>query len=101
MDVNWFFHCLRRRLILAIGMGLVVAMACAIALWFIFPESSSAVALFQVESKEPTLIDFTHAGDMRDFDVLQKTQLALLKSHYVLQTALRPPGISSAQRAGW
>lgn len=95
MDVNWFFHCLRRRLILAVGMGLVVAMACAIALWFVFPESSSAVALFQVESKEPTLMDFTHGGDMRDFDVLQKTQLALLKSHYVLQTALRPPGISS------
>jgi succinoglycan biosynthesis transport protein ExoP len=95
MDVNWFFHCLRRRLILAIGMGLVVAIASAIALWFIFPESSSAVALFQVESKEPTLIDFSHAGDMRDFDILQKTQLALLKSHYVLQAALRGPGISS------
>jgi succinoglycan biosynthesis transport protein ExoP len=95
MDVNWFFHCMRRRLILAVGMGLVVAVASAIALWFIFPESSSAVALFQVESKEPTLIDFTHVSDMRDFDILQKTQLALLKSNYVLQAALRGPGIST------
>jgi polysaccharide biosynthesis transport protein len=95
MDANWFFHCLRRRLILAVGMGLVVAIASAIALWFVFPESSSAVALFQVESKEPTLIDFARAGDVRDFDILQKTQLALLQSHFVLQAALRGPGISS------
>jgi succinoglycan biosynthesis transport protein ExoP len=95
MDVNWFFHCLRRRWILAVGMGLVAAVASAIAMWFIFPESSSAVALFQVESKEPTLIDFTHARDTQDFDILQKTQLALLKSHYVLEKALRGPGVSS------
>jgi capsular exopolysaccharide synthesis family protein len=96
MDVNWFLHCLRRRLILAVCMGAVVAIASAIALWFIFPESSSAIALFQVESKEPSLaFDVSHGNDVRDFDILQKTQLALLQSHFVLQSALRGPGIAS------
>jgi succinoglycan biosynthesis transport protein ExoP len=96
MDVNWFVHCLRRRIVLALCMGLVVATAAAIALWFIFPESSSAVALFQVDSKEPSLaFDVTRGNDIRDFDILQKTQLALLKSHFVLQAALRGPGIAS------
>jgi polysaccharide biosynthesis transport protein len=95
MDVNWFIHCLRRRLILAVCMGLVAALAVAVALWFIFPESSSAIALFQIDSKEPSLaFDVTH-GTGGDFDILQKTQLALLKSHFVLQAALRGPGIAS------
>jgi polysaccharide biosynthesis transport protein len=96
MDVNWFVHCLRRRIVLAVCMGLVVAFGAAIALWFIFPESSSAVALFQVNSKEPSLaFDVNHGNDIRDFDILQKTQLALLRSHFVLQAALRGPGIAS------
>jgi polysaccharide biosynthesis transport protein len=96
MDVNWFIHCLRRRIVLAVGMGLVVALGSAIALWFIFPESSSAISLFQVDSKEPSLaFDVSHGDDIRDFDILQKTQLALLKSHFVLQAALRGPGIAS------
>ncbi|HEY2826864.1 MAG TPA: hypothetical protein VGJ04_04630, partial [Pirellulales bacterium] len=96
MDVNWFVHCLRRRIILAVCMGLVVAVAAALALLFIFPESSSAIALFPVDSKEPTLaFDVGHGNDVRDFDILQKTQMALLKSHFVLQSALRGPGIAS------
>jgi hypothetical protein len=95
MDVNWFLHCLRRRIILAVCMGLVAAIGAAVALWFIFPESSSAIALFQVDSKEPSLVFDTTHGNSGDFDILQKTQLALLKSHFVLQSALRGPGIDS------
>src|SRR6187549_2759573 len=47
MDANTFMHSLRRKWMLALGMGLVVGAITAIALWFIFPESSSATALFE------------------------------------------------------
>src|ERR1700742_561333 len=46
MDANTFLHALRRRWLLALSMGLVVGGIAAIALWFVFPESSSATALF-------------------------------------------------------
>src|SRR5215212_1172302 len=52
MDANTFLHALRRRWILARGMGLVVGAATAIGLWFAFPESSSATALFKVRQEE-------------------------------------------------
>src|SRR6185295_18324629 len=48
MDANTFLHALRRRWILATGMGLIIGAASAIGLWFGFPESSSATALFEV-----------------------------------------------------
>src|SRR4030095_14182496 len=48
MDANTFMHALRRRWILALGMGLVIGAVTAIALWWLFPESSSATALFEI-----------------------------------------------------
>jgi hypothetical protein len=48
MDANTFMHALRRRWILALGMGLVIGAITALTLWFVFPESSSATALFEV-----------------------------------------------------
>jgi capsular exopolysaccharide synthesis family protein len=96
MDANGFFHCLRRRWLLAICMGCVMATTAAGVLWFLFPESSSATALFQVSSQTPTLVfEDASRSESRDFGVLQRTQLALLNSHFVLQAALRNPGIAS------
>ena len=56
MDANTFLHALRRRWILAVGMGLVVASAAAIGLWFGFPESSSATALFEVRQEQDSIV---------------------------------------------
>jgi succinoglycan biosynthesis transport protein ExoP len=94
MDANEFFNSLRRRWILALGMGLVAAVVAAVALWILFPESSSAVALFQVSSEAPKLV-FDNANETTKFDVLQNTQLALLKSDFVLSAAIRSPAVSS------
>ena len=62
MDVDSFVNCLRRRWLLAICMGVVMSASTAGLLWFLFPESSSAIALFSVSSKQPTL--FTPSGGM-------------------------------------
>src|SRR3990172_10114975 len=48
MDHSWLLHSLRRRWILALGMGLGVGAASAGVMWFLFPTSSTAVALFHM-----------------------------------------------------
>jgi polysaccharide biosynthesis transport protein len=95
MDANTFLHALRRRWLLALCMGLVIGGASAISLWYLFPESSSATALFQVANEEDSLIFNSTPKTLASFEVLKKTQLALLKSNFVLTAAIRPAGIAS------
>ncbi len=95
MDANSFFHAVRRRWILALCMGLVVAGAAAGALWLVFPESSSATALFQVSSQQQSIVFDVNRNTPQSFETLKKTQLAYLKSYYVLEAAIRKPGIAS------
>ena len=95
MDRSWFFHSLRRRWLLALGMGLVLGGGAAGLLWYMFPESSSAVALFRVYSTEQTLAFHDVSNDTNQFEILQNTQLALLKSNFVLRDAVRDPSISN------
>ena len=76
MDANSFLNCLRRRWLLAVCMGLVMAGAAATALWFLFPESSSAMALFSVSSSKPSLLGNEGGSEIREYEILQRTQLA-------------------------
>jgi polysaccharide biosynthesis transport protein len=96
MDANTFLHALRRRWLMATCMGVVAAGTAATVLWFAFPESSSATALFQVSNEQETLVfDDLNRQSAQQFEILKKTQLALLKSYFVLQAAVRPPDIAS------
>jgi capsular exopolysaccharide synthesis family protein len=90
MDHSGLYHSLRRRWILALGMGLVVGAAAAGIVWLLFPTSSSAVALFHVASNQPNLVfDNLNFNNTGKYETYQKTQLALLKSNFVLMAALR------------
>ena len=65
-------------------------------LWWLFPESSSVTAYLQVMSRPPRTLfgeeeKWTHP---KEFEIFQQTQLALLKSHFVLQAALNRSDIS-------
>ncbi len=95
MDANTFLHALRRRWVLAVGMGLVIAAAAAITLWFVFPESSSATALFEVRQEQDSIVRDAVQRSTQDFEILKKTQLALLKSKFLLTAAIRDPGVAS------
>jgi len=95
MDANSFVNCLRRRWLLALCMGLVMGVTTAGTLWFLFPESSMAQALFNVSSQEQSILGNTTRTAGKDFDILQRTQLAYLKSYFVIQAALRTPGMES------
>ncbi len=95
-DQIWLFHCLRRRWLLALLMGLLIGAATAVLLLLVFPKSSQIVALLQVDSKPPKAISLEPDQRLtaKDFEVFQQTQLALLKSNFVLGAALRRPEIS-------
>src|SRR5687767_4278550 len=95
MDANTFLHALRRRWLLATCMGLVAAVITGSILWIAFPESSSATALFQVSNEQQSLVFDLNRGNANSFEILKKTQLAMLKSYFVLSSAIRNPGISS------
>ncbi len=95
MDANTFLHALRRRWMLALGMGMVIGAGAAIALWFIFPESSSATALFEIRQEQESIIHDATQRSTQDYEILKKTQLAKLKSKFLLTTAIRDPGIAS------
>ena len=97
MDANTFLHALRRRWLLAPvhGPGDRRRRRPSRS-GYLFPESSSATALFQVANEA----GFDHLRHRRrktlaSFEILKKTQLALLKSNFVLTAAIRPPGIAS------
>lgn len=95
MDANSFANCLRRRWLLALCMGSVAAAAMAIVLWFVFPETSQVTALFSVSSQETSLLGDKKVQNAKEFEILQRTQLALLKSYFVIQAALRAPGMET------
>lgn len=95
MDANSFGNALRRRWLLALCMGSLIAAATAGILWFAFPETSQAIALFNVSSEQPTMLGDSKVTGSKDFEVLQRTQLAYLKSYFVIQAALRAPGMEA------
>jgi capsular polysaccharide biosynthesis protein len=95
MDANSFLNALRRRWILALGMGLIAGIGTAIALWFIFPESSSATALFEVRNKQESIVREGNQSTVQDFEILKKTQLAVLRSKFLLTAALRNPSVAA------
>jgi len=95
MDANSFANSLRRRWLLALCMGSVAALATAITLWFVFPETSQVTALFSVSSEETSLLGDQRVQHTKEFEILQRTQLAYLKSYFVIQAALRAPGMET------
>jgi capsular exopolysaccharide synthesis family protein len=94
MDANTFLHALRRRWILAFSLGLIAATIAGISLAIAFPESSSATALFEVISDVDPILREGNRRSAQEFEILKKTQLALLRSNFVLQAALRNPKIA-------
>jgi hypothetical protein len=90
----------RSRLRLILG---IVAMASVLALsgWFLFwlfsPTRVSATALFQVSRVRPSILkdEERQRRDIENFPIVQRTQLAYLSSHYVLQAVVRNPGIAA------
>jgi hypothetical protein len=74
-----------------------LVLICVTAWWFLLPKGVTATSLFEVRRDEPFFFgkDSGRPLSKEEFEILKKTQLALLKSKYVLSSSLVNPGIAS------
>lgn len=88
----------RRRWPRIFGFLFFVALVGGAITWLAWPKTVTATALFEVRNEAATLTENSHAQkvDERGFEILKKTQIALLKSKFLLTSALRNPGVASS-----
>jgi hypothetical protein len=76
---------------------LALAVFAGLVAWLVIPEKSVATAIFRVARARPSIVadNFAELYDKQEYEVFKKSQLAMLRSYFVLESALRKPGISS------
>jgi hypothetical protein len=96
MDANTLMHALRRRWLLASCVGFVLAGLTFAVLWYNFPASSSATAIFRVANKQESIFsEVNNRLSPQSYEIYKKSQLAMLRGFWVLNAAVRKEGISS------
>jgi succinoglycan biosynthesis transport protein ExoP len=87
----------RRRWPRIIGFLFLVALVSGAIAWLVWPKTVTATALFEVRQGEETLTGYPRVQmhSEGEFEILKKTQIALLKSKFLLTSALRDPGVAS------
>ena len=92
IDYKRVWHAFRRRWLPAVALGLIAATALAVPIWLFMPRGFEAVAWLRVRDKTGM---FGGGGrDNAEYESYRKTQVQLIKSPFVLMSALRRPGIS-------
>ena len=86
----------KRRWKQAVLIGIPVTALVAGLAWALFPAYYTSFALLKVASTEPRLV-FKKAESEQNFDTFRQTQIAMIRSRFVLNAALRRPGISELQ----
>ena len=84
----------KRRWQTAVLFGVPVAVMAAAVAWLTVPAPFTAFALLRVASVEPRLV-FQTAETNSDFATYRRTQMALIKSRFVLNAALRKPNVAA------
>jgi len=93
IDYKRVWHAFRRRWLPAVALGLVAALLGAIPVWLFLPRGYEAVSWLRVRDKTGGM--FTGGGrDNAEYEAYRKTQVQLIKSPFVLTSALRRPGIA-------
>ncbi len=94
---TWLMNCLRRRWVLALFMGSLFAAGVAALLLWLFPLSSSISALVHIQQETTNVMNEQERFSPQKLEVFQETQLALIKSQFVLQAALNRSKISQLE----
>lgn len=86
-DAFGLLKALRRRWLLAIGLGLLLALTTAAAAWFLLPARYNSFAVLQVSSRNPN--SFIGSAEWRaEFPILMKTTAGRVKARDVLMRTL-------------
>ena len=97
LDRSWLYNSLRRRWLLALSMSLFIGTVAAGLLFVLFPESFSAIAQYKVASDPLTVLDRASSNQTDDFEIFKNTQIAYIRSPFVLTAALRDNRVSSLE----
>jgi len=92
LDYKRVWHAFRRRWLPAVVLGLLLATAAAVPTWLFLPRGYEAVAWLRIRDKAGMLS--TGGRDSAEYESYRKTQVQLIKSPFVLTSALRRPGIA-------
>lgn len=92
IDFRRAWHSFRRRWLPAVALGTLLATLAAVSVWFFMPRGYEAVAWLRVSAKSGML--GSGGRDGGEYESYRKTQVALIKSPFVLTSALRRPGIA-------
>lgn len=93
MNLTKLFHAFRRRWLLALFVGLVLAIPAALAAWLLFPSTFKVQSLLKFDNVENYLAQTGYTDQMR-VKGFRETQLQLVESTLLLTSALREPGIA-------
>ncbi len=98
-DVGNLWHALRRRVPLALGVGLLLAVALALLVWLVVPATVEVSAYIEVLRTPPSVFnaDPRAARDFAEFEVFKQTIGQVLANPFVLNAALNRPGIANLQ----
>lgn len=94
-DPSAYFHAVRRHWFVGLLLGVILASACGVGVWFLLPKHYTAKSLIQIKMAEPSILDERKPYFQQEYTVYKATQAQLIKSRLVLMAALRKPGIAS------
>jgi succinoglycan biosynthesis transport protein ExoP len=88
----------RRRWPRIVALLFLIAIVGGFVFWLVKPQTASATALFEVRREVPSVTGDQPGQSNSDgnYEILKKTQVALLKSRFVLTSALRDPSIGAS-----
>jgi len=92
IDYRRAWHAFRRGWLPAVVLGTTLAVLAAVGAWFFLPQGYEAVAWLRVRDKSGMLSG--GGRDAAEYEAYRKTQVQLIKSPFVLTSALRRPSIS-------
>jgi succinoglycan biosynthesis transport protein ExoP len=81
-----------------IGYLFLVALVGGFIFWLVKPDTATATALFEVRMDTPSLVGNQAAQGQPEtnFEILKKTQIALIQSKFLLTAALRNPSVGGS-----
>lgn len=88
-------HALRRRWKSAVFFAVPAAVLAAAAVWLLVPATYTAYAVLGIDASEPKLV-FDTAESKPDFNTYRQRQIGHITSHFVLNAALRKPGVGDS-----